>query len=155
MRHTPETTVTTIKPVLSSIVFAIALVGCSAEPESLSYCADVEQVQDQVDCLDESFEFYSRLVDSSHDFVVETLQQEIDGAKNSGQQKKFERALEKHQDNYDATLLQLGEIQQQSDESVTLTGTVEANRVAIIEVEDDASILIHEFELACDKAVGN
>lgn len=141
-----------INLVIWSAVFGLALTGCQEPGESLSYCADVDAIDAQVTCMDDSFEFYQRLVDSTHSYVINALTEaELDA--NKGQQKKLARLRDAHLEDYDLVLVELTNLQIDIQTVLSKTDTVSDSQSSIESTESLASEAITAFEEKAEKTL--
>jgi len=136
-----------------ALVLSMGLSGCASEPSltPLSYCSETEGVEALGDCMDQSFAFYQRLVDSTHDFVVLELEEALNSAKNDGQERRFRNLQERHQADFNEASAALEGLE--TDFYVRMVSEEGVGETGVESVENEASQAIERFEESAEKTL--
>jgi hypothetical protein len=142
------------RSVLCSLIVGSFLVACDTESEPTAYCANESALTNQISCVEDSFTFYSRQLESTNDFVTAELVAALEIEDRPGQEKKLERLLEEQSNNFEASMSALMDINAEINDVMTanleLANTAPLNET-VLQAETEAQEITREFDEASEK----
>jgi hypothetical protein len=137
------------RSVLCSLIVGSFLVACDTESEPTAYCANESALTNQISCVEDSFTFYSRQLESTNDFVTAELLAALEIESRPGQEKKLERYLEEQSSNFDRSMAALMDINAEISGALTKELELESRiplNESVLHAETEAQEITREFD---------
>lgn len=134
-----------VQTIFLSVVFGALFTACSPA-DHISYCDGVSDVNEQAECVEDSFEFFRTQVDVADKATVSALEEAIASTSNPGKLRKFERELEKVEENRQDVENDLISVEEGILADIQNDLNEDVRNSAVRDAEIEGSELVDKFE---------